>query len=132
LYGCEIWTLTLIKTHRLQTYESKELLKIFGPMKDEVNVQFRKLNNEELHDIYRSHNFVMIVKCRLLQWAVTGIRSVRRIYKILVGKPLEKVHLEDKEEYWRIILKWILGRYVLRMRGKRKWLRIVFNDALWC
>jgi hypothetical protein len=49
LYGCETWSLTLREEHRLRELENRALRRIFGPMKDEVTGECRKLHNEELH-----------------------------------------------------------------------------------
>jgi hypothetical protein len=49
LYGCETWFLTLREESRLRVFESRVLRRIFGPKRDEVTGQWRKLNSEELH-----------------------------------------------------------------------------------
>jgi hypothetical protein len=51
-YGCETWSLTLREEHRLRVYENRVLRKIFGPKRDEVTGEWRKLHNEELRDLY--------------------------------------------------------------------------------
>jgi hypothetical protein len=51
LYGCETWSLTLRKERRLKVFENRVLRRIFGPKMDEV-IEWRKLQNEELHDLY--------------------------------------------------------------------------------
>jgi hypothetical protein len=56
LYGCETSSLTLRKEHRLRVFENRVLRRIFGPMRDEVTGDWRKLHNEELHDLYSSLN----------------------------------------------------------------------------
>jgi hypothetical protein len=52
LYGCETWSLTLREEHSLRVFENKVLRKIFGPKKDEVAGEWRRLHNEELRDLY--------------------------------------------------------------------------------
>jgi hypothetical protein len=52
LYGCETWSLALREKHRLRVFENRVLRRIFGPRRDEVTVDCRKLYNEELHDLY--------------------------------------------------------------------------------
>jgi hypothetical protein len=52
LYGCETWSLTLKEEHRLRVFENRVLRRIFGPKRDEVIGNWRKLNNEELHNLY--------------------------------------------------------------------------------
>jgi len=52
LYGCETWSLTLREERRLRVFENKVLKRIFGPKRDEVTEEWRKLRNEELNDRY--------------------------------------------------------------------------------
>jgi hypothetical protein len=51
LYGCETWSLTLREEHRLRVFENRVLRRIFGPKRDEVTEELRKLHNKELHDM---------------------------------------------------------------------------------
>jgi hypothetical protein len=57
LYGCETWSLTLGEEHRLRVFEKRVLRKIFGPKREEDG-SWRKLHNDELHDLYSSLNIV--------------------------------------------------------------------------
>jgi hypothetical protein len=52
LYGCETWSLTLREEYRLRLFENRVLSKFFGPKRDEVTGEWRKLHNEELSDVY--------------------------------------------------------------------------------
>jgi hypothetical protein len=54
LYGCETWSLTLREEHRLKVFEKRVLRRTFEPKRDEVTGDWRKLNNEELHNLYSS------------------------------------------------------------------------------
>jgi hypothetical protein len=54
LYGCEILPLTLRGDHRLKMFQNRVLRKIFGPKRNEVTGRWRKLHNEELHNLYSS------------------------------------------------------------------------------
>jgi hypothetical protein len=54
LYGCETWSLTLREEHRLKVFENRLLRRIFGPKRDEVTGEWRKLHNEELRDLCSS------------------------------------------------------------------------------
>jgi len=58
LCGCETWSLTLREEHRLRVYENRVLRRIFGPKRDEVTGEWRKLHSEELNDVYCSPNIV--------------------------------------------------------------------------
>jgi hypothetical protein len=62
LYGCETWSLTLREEHRLRVFENRVLRKIFGPKRDEVTGEWRRLRNEELNDLYSSPNIIRVMK----------------------------------------------------------------------
>jgi hypothetical protein len=61
LYGCETWCLTLREEHRLRVYENRELRRIFGPKREEVARDWRRLYREELHNLYASPNIIRVV-----------------------------------------------------------------------
>jgi hypothetical protein len=67
LYGCETWSLTLREEHRLRVFENKDLRRIFGPKRDEVTGGWRKLHNEELHDLFSSPSIIRIIKSRRMK-----------------------------------------------------------------
>jgi hypothetical protein len=54
LYGFEAWYLTLREEHRLSVFENRVLRRMFGPIRDEVTGDWRKLHSEELHILYSS------------------------------------------------------------------------------
>jgi len=62
LYGCETWSLTLREERRLRVFENKVLRRIFGPKRDEVTGEWRKLHIEVLNDLYSSPNIVWVIK----------------------------------------------------------------------
>jgi hypothetical protein len=68
LYGCETWSLTLREEHRLGVFENRVLRGIFGPKRDEVTGEWRKLHNEELHDLYSLPSIIRIMKSRRMGW----------------------------------------------------------------
>ena len=68
LYGCETWSLTLREAHRLRVFENRVLRRIFGPKRDGVTGEWRKLHNEELNDLHPSPNIVGVIKSRSLRW----------------------------------------------------------------
>jgi hypothetical protein len=58
LYGCKTYSLTLREKHRPRMFENRVLMRIFGPRRDEVTGDWRKLHNEELHNFYSSPNII--------------------------------------------------------------------------
>jgi hypothetical protein len=67
LYVCETWSLTLREEHRLGVFENKVLRRIFGPKRDEVTGEWRKVHNEEFHDLYSSPSIIRIIKRRRMR-----------------------------------------------------------------
>jgi len=61
LYGCEPWLLTLREERKLRVFENIDFRRIFGPRRDEVLGDWRRLYNEELNDLYCSHNIVLVI-----------------------------------------------------------------------
>jgi hypothetical protein len=68
LYGCETWSLTLREEHRLRVFEKRVLGKMFGPKREEDG-SWRKLHNDELHNLYSSPNIIRVIKSRMVRWA---------------------------------------------------------------
>jgi hypothetical protein len=64
LYGCETWSLTLREEHRLRVFENRVLRRIFGPKRNEMTGEWRKLHNEELRDLYFSPSIIRIIKSK--------------------------------------------------------------------
>ena len=89
LYGCETWSLTLREERKLRVFENRVLRKIFGPKRDEVTGEWRKLHNKELNNLYSSPNIVRVIKSRRMRWAGHVARMVegRGVYRVLVRKP---------------------------------------------
>jgi hypothetical protein len=85
------------------------LRRIFGPQREEVTGERRKLHNEELHNLYSSTNIIRQIKSRRMRWVghVARMGQERKLYKMLVGKP--NVHSEDRGVYGNMESEWILG-----------------------
>jgi hypothetical protein len=83
LYGCETWSLTLRKEHRLRVFENRVLRGIFGPKGDEVTGEWRKSHNGELRILYSSRDIVRQIKSRRMRWAWHVARMVSFLLKRL-------------------------------------------------
>jgi hypothetical protein len=70
-------------------FENRVLRRIFGPKRDEVTGEWRKLHNEELYDLYSSPSIIRIIKARRMRWAghVARMGEKKSAYRLLVGKP---------------------------------------------
>ena len=102
LYGCESWSLTLREERRLREFENRVLRRIYGPKKDEVTGEWRRLHSEEHNDLYASLNIVRVIKSRRMRWAGHMARMVeeRGMYRFLVGKPEGKRPLGRPRRRW--------------------------------
>ena len=58
LYGCATWSLTVREERRLKVFENRVLRRVFGPKRDEVTGEWRKLHNEEINDFFNVHGTV--------------------------------------------------------------------------
>jgi hypothetical protein len=69
-------------------------MRIFEPKRDEVTGDWRKLHNEELHNLYSSSNIIIMINSRRMRWAghVTRMGAKMDVYRIFVGKPEERRH----------------------------------------
>ena len=90
LCGCETWSLTLRVERRLKVYENRVLRRIFGLNTDEVTGKWRKLQKDELSDLYSStYTFmVRVIKSRTMRWAghVARMGERRGIYRVFGGE----------------------------------------------
>jgi len=112
LYGCETWSLILREERRLRVFDNRVLRREFGPKRDEVTAEWRKLHNEELMDLYSLSNIVRVVKSRRKRWArhVARMGEGRVVHRVPVGKLRGWYHRGDLDVDGRIILKWIFRK----------------------
>jgi hypothetical protein len=109
LYGYKTWSLTFREEPRLRVFENRVLWRIFGPKRDKVIGEWRKLRNKELNDLYCSPNIVRRIKSRM-RWAgyVPLLGESRGVYRILVGKPEGKNTLGRPRRRWEDNIKFHL------------------------
>jgi hypothetical protein len=105
------WPLALREERRVRVFENRVLSRLFGPKRDEVIGDWRKLHNE-LHKVNCSPNIIRMIKSRRMRWGRNVARNGERsnACRVLVGKPKRKRELGRCRCGWGIILKWILDR----------------------
>jgi hypothetical protein len=103
-------------------FENRVLRRVFGPKRDEVTGQWRRLHNEELNDRYSSPNIVRVCKSRRMRLAghVARMGEKRGAYGSLVGRLEGTRRLGRPRHRWRIILKWIFNKWDWDMDWLRK------------
>jgi hypothetical protein len=89
LYGYKTWSLVLREECRVRVFEKSALGRIFGPKRDEVTEERRRLHNEKLYALYSSPDIIGVMKSRRLKWAghVAHFRESKGTYRVLVRKP---------------------------------------------
>jgi hypothetical protein len=107
-------------------FENRVLRRVFGPKKDKVTGEWRKLHNEELNDLYSLPNNVRVVKSRRMRWAGHMERMGR--IEVCTGcwweSLRERGHWGDQDVDERIILRWIFRKLEEVVETGWSWLRI--------
>jgi hypothetical protein len=120
LYVCESWSLTLREECRLRVFENRVLRGIFGPKRDEVTGEWRRLHNKELYALYSSPNIIRLIKSRRLRF--TG-HVARRGKRILVWKSEGKRSLERPRRRWEDNIKMDLREVIWEAWTGSMWIR---------
>jgi hypothetical protein len=112
VYGCETWSLTSREKHRIRIFVNRVLRRIFGSKKEEVVGDWRRLHNEELHNLYyASPNVIRMMKSRRMRLAGHVARMVAITAFNIFGKPEGNIdHSEDLSVDGKIILECVLGK----------------------
>jgi len=102
LNGCETWSLILREERKLRVFENMVLRRIFGPRRDEVVGERRRLHKEELNNLYSSPHIVRVIKSRRMRWAghMARMGEERRVCRVLMGKPKGKRPLGRPRRRW--------------------------------
>jgi hypothetical protein len=127
LYGCETWSLTLREQHRPRVFENRVLRRIFGPKRDEVTGEWRKLHGGSFI-ICTRHQILLgrSNQLRGMRWAghVALMGEGGNVYRVLVGKPEGKKPLERPRRRWEDGIEMDLREIGGGMGGGFTWLRI--------
>jgi hypothetical protein len=123
---------------RLRVFENRVLRRIFGPKRDEVTGEWRKLHDEELRDLYSSPSILRIIKLRRMRWAghVAQMGEKRNAYRLLVGKPGGKRPLGRPRRRWVINIRMDLREvgwgdvdWIDLAKDRKRW-RALVNSVL--
>jgi hypothetical protein len=111
-------------------FENRVPRRIFGPKRDEVTGEWRKLHSEELHNLYSSPNIIRKVKSRRMRWAglVARMGEVRKVHKVLVGKPEGKRPLGRPRRRWEDEIRMDLREIGF---GGVDWIRLAQDRDRW-
>jgi hypothetical protein len=124
----------LREERRLRVFENRVLSRVFGPKRDEVTGQWRKLHNEELSDLYYLPNIVRVVKSRRMRWTghVAHTGKGRGVHRVVVRKPEGKRSLGRPRHRWEDNIKmdlqevgWSCGDWMELAQDRDRWRALV-------
>jgi hypothetical protein len=120
----------LREERRLRVFENRVLRRIYEPKRDEVTGEWRKLDNEELSDLYSAPNIIRIIKSCSLRWAghIARFWLCGGVYRVLVGKPEGKRPLERPRLKWEDNIKIDLQEVVC---GGMDWIDVGQDRDRW-
>ena len=123
-------SLTLREESNLRVFENMVFRRIFGPRRDEVTREWRRLHNEELNDLYSSPNIVRVIKSRRMRCNghVARMGEERGVYRVLVGKPEGRRPLERSRRRWVDNIKMDLKEVGC---GYMDWIGLVQEREMW-
>ena len=115
--------------HRLRVFENRVLKRVFGPRRDKVTGEWRKLHNEEHRDLYSLPNIVRVVKLRRMRWAghVAHLGEGRVVHRVLVGKHEGKRPLGRPRFRWEDNIKMDLQE----VEGDGDWMELAQDRDRW-
>jgi len=95
----------LREEHRLRVFENRVFRRVFGPKRDEVTGEWRRLHNEELYDLYCTPNIVQVIKSRRWVGHVARMGERRDAYRVLMERPERERRLGRPRHRWEINIK---------------------------
>jgi hypothetical protein len=130
LYGWETWSQTLREERRLRVFENRVVKRILGRRREEVTGEWRKLHNEELHDLYTAPSIVRVIKSRIMRWAghVARMGERRGVCRVVVGKPERKGPLGRPRLRWEDNIKMALQDVIC---GCMDWIGLTQDRDRW-
>jgi hypothetical protein len=128
LYGCETWSLMVREEHRLRVFENRVLRRIFGPRRDKVTGEWRKLHSEVLHNLYSSPDIIRQVKANEVGGACGTYGRGEKSVQGFGGKARRKEPLGRPRRSWEDGIRMDLREIGL---GGVEWIRLAQDRDQW-
>jgi hypothetical protein len=121
----------VVKECRLRVFENRVLRRIFGPKRDEITGEWRRLHNKELYALYSSPNIIRVMKSRRLRWAghVARMGERRGAYRALVGKHEGRTQLGRPWRRWEDNTK--MDLLEVGLGGGADWINLAQDRDRW-